>query len=389
MKKIVYSMILGTGAAFVAPTVQADVDAGYKAASDSVSEVYRRGTTKSAATEAKPKFRLIPRIGKRDVTPNVKAAAPVARTYQRTSTASAPSYSASSYSDGNQLPPNPEPGVCYVRLTIPEKYDVITEEVMVKPPSSRLEPVPAEYEWAEERVLIREASTRLETVPAKYETRDVKVMTRPSRSTIVTIPPTYETVTEKVLVKPGRTYWKAGADPLEQVEGQAGDIMCLVTEPPEYRTVTRQVLKTPATSKEETIPAEYTTVKKTVMTQPPTTRSVPVPEEYQTMKVQKLVRPATTRSVDIPAQFETVEKRVMTQPSSMAWRKVLCKQNVTADVITEIQNALKARGYDPGAIDGKSSPKTAAAIRKFQADKNLPQGSLTYNFLNALGVSAR
>jgi len=285
------------------------------------------------------------------------------------------------------LPPTAEPGVCYVRVLEPAKYTMVSEEVMVRPSSRRLEIIPAEYEWVEEQVVVKQQGARVELVEARYEDREVKVEVKPATKRIEEIPAKFETLTERLLVKEGRTYWKRGDDPIENVENMTGDIMCLVTEPPEYETVTRQVVKQQATTKTVEIPAQYKNIRQRVMVEPPTCREVPIPPEYETVRVQKLKKPAEKRYVEIPPAFETVTKKVMTEQARPMWRKVLCKSNVTEDVISRIQAALKNKGYNPGPVNGKSGEQTATAIQQYQQDHNMVQGSLTYRFLDHLGVN--
>lgn len=59
--------------------------------------------------------------------------------------------------------------------------------------------------------------------------------------------------------------------------------------------------------------------------------------------------------------------------------------------IKKVQEALAARGYNPGPIDGRDGPKTRKAVKAFQQDSGLDPdgqvGSLTQNrlFTEALG----
>jgi photosystem II stability/assembly factor-like uncharacterized protein len=58
------------------------------------------------------------------------------------------------------------------------------------------------------------------------------------------------------------------------------------------------------------------------------------------------------------------------------------------DVTKRAQQALIAAGYDPGPPDGAAGTQTVTAIRKFQADKNIPvSGKLDDATLSALGIS--
>ncbi|MBK8721467.1 MAG: hypothetical protein IPL95_04105 [Saprospiraceae bacterium] len=50
------------------------------------------------------------------------------------------------------LPPNAKPGKCYSKCLIPDQFETSTEQVTVKPASSRTEVVPAVYETVTEKV---------------------------------------------------------------------------------------------------------------------------------------------------------------------------------------------------------------------------------------------
>jgi peptidoglycan hydrolase-like protein with peptidoglycan-binding domain len=57
------------------------------------------------------------------------------------------------------------------------------------------------------------------------------------------------------------------------------------------------------------------------------------------------------------------------------------------DSVRNAQQALKAKGFDPGPIDGVMGPKTHAAIRSYQEKNNLSaDGRLGAQTLGSLGV---
>ncbi len=93
------------------------------------------------------------------------------------------------------------------------------------------------------------------------------------------------------------------------------------------------------------------------------------------------------RLLTTPAEYSTVTKRVVTNGGGISeWREVLCQGNVTSDKTRQIQNALRARGYDPGPADNVMGARTKAALVKFQKDNGLPVGQLDFETLKALGV---
>ena len=59
----------------------------------------------------------------------------------------------------------------------------------------------------------------------------------------------------------------------------------------------------------------------------------------------------------------------------------------STDEIRQAQQALKDKGFDPGAADGVDGPKTRSATREFQKQQNLdPDGRLGPQTLDSLGV---
>jgi peptidoglycan hydrolase-like protein with peptidoglycan-binding domain len=59
----------------------------------------------------------------------------------------------------------------------------------------------------------------------------------------------------------------------------------------------------------------------------------------------------------------------------------------SSEEIQQAQQALKDKGFDPGAVDGVDGPKTRSAIRAYQKQQNLaPDGRLGPQTLDTLGV---
>ncbi len=288
----------------------------------------------------------------------------------------------------SMLPPQAKPGECYTRVWVPPKYKVVSEKVVKKEAGTRYEVIPAKYQRVKKRVLVKEASEKLKVIPAKYKWVEERVLVKPAEERIVTVPATYETVTEKVLDKPAHTVWKKGTGPIQRIDQTTGEIMCLVEVPATYKTVTRKVLKTPATTKTVQIPAVYKTVKKRVVAEPEHTVRVEIPAQYKTITVTELVTPPQTQAIEIPAVYSTVTRQEKIADGHMEWRSILCQTNMTRDRIADIQRALKAKGFDPGPIDGVIGSGTMAAVNAFQRKNNLPVDKyLNIATVKALGVS--
>ena len=284
-------------------------------------------------------------------------------------------------SDASLFPPNSKPGECYARVLIPATFKNVSEQVLTRDASERVEVIPARYETVDEAVVIKEASTRLEIVPAVYGEVQERVLVKPASKKIVEIPAEYRTNTEQVLDKAAHTVWKKGpaatqaSTVLSQTTSDTGEIMCLVEVPATYRTVQKRVLVSPARTQETEIPAEYKTVTKTVVKQPATTREISVPVEYGTVSITKIVTPAKVNKIEIPASYETVTRSTKVSDESMEWHQVMCEVNMTQQNVIALQRALADKGFYDAGIDGIMGSKTLSAARSYAAANNLPAGS--------------
>lgn len=289
--------------------------------------------------------------------------------------------SGSTSKDASLFPPNPKAGECYARVLIPATYRTVSENVLTREASERIEVTPARYETGQETVLVKEASTNLEVIPAVYENVPERVLVKPASKTIVEIPAKYDTVTEQVLDKPAHTAWKKGSASLQsgnvlsQSTSDTGEIMCLVEVPATYKTVSKRVLVSPARTQVTDIPAEYKTVTKRIVKTPATTREITIPAQYDTVQVTKLVAPAAEKRIAIPATYDVVTRNEQASGEGMEWRQVMCEVNMTKSNVMALQRALETRGYYKASVDGVIGNQTLSAARKFAVDNNLPAGS--------------
>ncbi|MFK7905569.1 MAG: peptidoglycan-binding protein [Chitinophagales bacterium] len=287
------------------------------------------------------------------------------------------------------LPSNAQPGKCYAKCLIADQYETVTEQVLLKESSSRIEIVPAVYQTAQEQILVKEAYKVLEIVPAQFTTVTEELLVKEASSRLQYIAPTYETVTEQILVQPATTKWSKGRADANCLSQNPEDckVWCLTEIPAQYKTVTRQVLKSPATTQESPIPSEYKTITKAVVQSPASTQEREVPAEYRNVTKQVLASPATTNEVEIPAEYSTVTTRKLVKEGGFTeWVEVVCETSMTPATVSAIQQALRARGYDPGPVDNVMGAQTKAALTKFQKDNGLPIGQVNMDSMRALGL---
>lgn len=296
----------------------------------------------------------------------------------------------SNYGAGDLLPPGAKPGQCFTRLWVAPKYDTVTERIMVEEQGTRIEIIPAKYATNKKRIMVKEASEKLVTVPATYKTVKERVLVKAATKKLVQVPAVHETLTERVVDKPAHTTWKKGTGPIQRIDETTGEIMCLVEVPATYKTIKKRVLKTPPSTRVIEIPAVYNTIEKRVTTTPPSTRKVVIPAEYKTVSVTEESTPPQERRIKIPAKYATVTKRKLVKDGMMDWREILCDTNMTRDRITQIQQALKKNGHNPGNIDGVIGGSTMKAVNSYQRAKGLPVDRyLNIATVQSLGVSPK
>ncbi|MEX1168418.1 MAG: peptidoglycan-binding protein [Hydrogenophaga sp.] len=227
----------------------------------------------------------------------------------------------------------------------------------------------AEYQTVSRQVVDRPASVRTVEVPGASKTVKTRVVVTPARTEEVVIPATYQTVSREVVAVAPSTRE--------------------IPVPGVKSTVSRRVVDAPASMRKIPVPAVYTTVMRRVVDREASVREEVVPAVYRTVTRQVIDQPASTREIEVPAQYETLSNRVQVAPGSIERRAVLCETNATPAKIREIQQALKAAGYNPGPVNGVLRAATMSAVTRYQQAKSLPvDGFLNLETVKALGVSA-
>lgn len=97
-----------------------------------------------------------------------------------------------------------------------------------------------------------------------------------------------------------------------------------------------------------------------------------------------LAAPAQSSKSAHSSAKKTSAKRTSSRSRSSSQR------TSTRERFREIQRALADRGYDPGPIDGHWGSRTAAALKRFEEDNNLPaDGKLDSLALITLGLGPK
>lgn len=313
--------------------------------------------------------------------------------------------------DGEDCPPNPEPGKCYEKVLTPPRYEAFVEQILDRPGRTETRVIPAVYRDEVRRELVRAERVESVTVPAAYRTVTETVVVRPASWRSETIPAQYETITERVIVREAHYGWRRGVlvdqRPTEPGYIQVtptGEVLCYVLIPAEYGETSRQVLRSPARTQRVQIPAETRLVTRQVIDQPARVERRTIPAEYRAIRTRVLVAAERLETYDVPPIYRTVTARRLVSPGGFEWRVIRCADGSEArlpgyggyqsgdirvltspNLVRAVQMALAAKGYYGGARDGLATASTERSLARFQADRRLAPG-WTKETLRALGV---
>jgi hypothetical protein len=322
------------------------------------------------------------------------------------------------------------PGMCFHEHYMPAQYEYQNETVLLREASESVSVSEPQYRWVEKEVLVKEESTALKTLQATYRTETKQVIDVAAHTIwkkgsgpiqkideatgeimcLVEVPATYKTISRRVLNSAANTeqvmvpaVYKtvkvrelvSGAQEIKtaipaqydtvRVEKKVSDVSFVWHEVhnKEHPTATRTGNKVCLTEKA----AMYETVTTTVVDVAASSHRVEIPAVYKTVEVTKLVTDAQEVRDEVPAEYNTVVSQELETEGFMEWRSILCKTNMTAGTVGNIQRALTQRDYNPGTIDGVIGSETIHAINAFQRDEGLPVDKyINMDTIKALGI---
>jgi len=232
-----------------------------------------------------------------------------------------------SFSFAQDLPPNPEPGKCYVRCTTPDVYVNETVEVMIAPAYKKLTIVPATFETVTERVMVKAEGKKLVIVPEKWGTETISYIKKEKYSTLKTSKATFGDDSETIEIKPKYALWELGAPAPDCASNNPDDCRywCYKGYPAQYVTVPLKTLISDASEERTPVNEVPSTYTKKVVIEPARVEEVVIPAEYSTIKRTVMVKDAYTTEVTVPAVYETVTKEVLqTKGGLTTWKEVEC-----------------------------------------------------------------
>jgi len=280
-------------------------------------------------------------------------------------------------------------GQCWAQLVKEPVTRRQTVQIVTEDGATKLVVQPPELRTQNRSVVVKEEAQTYRVEPPKFRqvTEQVKVKDEVRR--LLVVPAKYENREESVQIESARVVLESCRASAQRAAGSgvaSSQAKCAREIPAQYQTVTRRVLVTPESTREEVIPAVYSTITKWVLeaparavseTLPASTRQLPLTEVAQPAKVQEQVVAPTTSAVGV-TQHEGMPQLV--------WRRALCESDAMPEVVTLLQQSLRAQGMDVGVADGKLGRRTMAALMGYQRREGLAIGLVTFETLDKLGL---
>ncbi len=320
----------------------------------------------------------------------------------------------------------------YRTRVIPAQYRTVNKRVLVKPAYNTWRPghvaitridnmtgqimcrvkIPAVYKNVQHRVLVRKAQQIRTLIPAQYKTVKQKQFVAPAQYRTVRTPARYKTQNYRVQTRSARYEWRSiicktnapkraykkhyTPAPKKHVK------RAVVKRKPVVRTAHKKQYR-PRTVNNQGI--NYQDFLKVMRAGSGKAKANPAKKKYK-----KAVLKPRTKKVTKPYKVKTkkaVMKKKVTEKKTVMKKPVVSKKAVTKkpaavtkkpatetqskasskkSIVFGIQKALKEKGFDPGTMDGKMGPGTAAALKAFQSSRGLPIGQLSKDTFRALGL---
>ncbi len=330
----------------------------------------------------------------------------------------------------------------YVRLrAIAPEWTEEEVRLCISPPGKQVQP--DAYERIRDTIWIRPPARYFTIIPPIWDTLQEAIPIVPAHQTAEVRPIQYRWVPEYIEVSPpGRRWVRKKAQGCLDSDPERCTVWCLVEVPAKQQVIYRQepigcdsedpndcvrynavpaqtVLKTvvrlrePARAIEHMDPGAFQLVERWVLRpgQKEPSDIQGAPGEYQTFRRRILRREASFQADTVPAEYAPIERKVLLSDGGVStrvlpaeyapvlkrrlverrgywtWREVLCEEQLTQVNIRQVQEALQARGYYKGRIDGVLNAQTKTAIAQFQSENELPpDGNLDIETLQALGL---
>lgn len=251
-------------------------------------------------------------------------------------------------------------------VEVPAEYKTVTKQQLKTPAHTVTIQVPGETQTVTKQVVDTEARVEKRVIPAVYGYQKVRVLVSPERTETYTIPAVYKTIDKTRVVGGGKLEWREiicekdmnGPLPANAIPCQPG-INGATCKPPGYHEHEERHVKGYGERGDVKV-STPTTYAKAQPAPTPAVKAAPV-----------AAKPVQTAAVQ-PA------------PASVQAASTAHSSGVT--MVARMQEALSAKGYYKGAVDGFFTEASREALVRFQRDNHVAEGQLTVETARLLGI---
>ena len=225
------------------------------------------------------------------------------------------------------LPPNPEPGKCYVKCITPDVYETREVEVMVRPAYKKLTVAPAEYKIVEERVEVKPETKEFVYHPAELEWFEESYVSEEGYNELTVVPAQFGEDSEVVEVEPAQARWEY-RDYEDCPSDNPGDcrMLCWVEYDPVNETVPVETLAKDASTTKDPVAEQTATIRRQRVVREAYVEEITIPAEYETITRRVLVKDETTVEQSVPAEYTNVTQEVLVKKGgATVWEEVECE----------------------------------------------------------------
>lgn len=283
--------------------------------------------------------------------------------------------------------PGFEPGQCWVYAPIRPRPVSETVELTVKDSSTRINVTRAEIRRGYQQVVTREGTRTYRIDPPTYREVVEKVLVRPEVSRLLVVPAVFEEREQTVTLEAARTVLEPCRSAGTQYARSVGAAsFCARELPARTETVKVKALVSPETTRVAFEPAQYKEVRRWVVDQPARAVEVEVPPELASLPLHEVIKPESSSVEQLPPLTRALKSTRYEGSARMVSRQAVCSADISAALVTRLQQRLAAEGYQPGAIDGLLGVRTIGALADYQTQNGLAVGALTYESLRHLDI---
>lgn len=225
------------------------------------------------------------------------------------------------------LPPDPEPGQCFVRCVTPDIWGEEQVDVLQTPAYTKIEVTPAEYREVEQEVIVRPATIEYVNVPARFDTvAEVVEIVEPYNEVTVDAASFVE-ATEDVEVQAAyaKYEYQTQMENCDEDDPRKCMVLCYVEHPAKIRTISVKQMTKDATVTRNEAGRETTTITTLKMVEASKVIEKEVPALKKTITKRELIKDEMVTEVEVPAVYATETRRVLKKKGGMTvWEPIAC-----------------------------------------------------------------